>query len=82
MTAPRKKSFNLEKAIGELEELVEQMESGDLTLDQSLKQFEKGVKLSRQCQAALTEAEQKVKILLDSELKEIDPDELDNGGSD
>ena len=73
MAGPRKKQLDLEKAMGELEEIAEQLESGELTLDKSLEQFEKGVKLSRECQSALTEAEQKVQILIDSELKDIDP---------
>jgi exodeoxyribonuclease VII small subunit len=54
----------LEKSLEELEALVLRLESGDLPLEQALKEFEHGVKLTRQCQAALTEAEQKVEILL------------------
>jgi exodeoxyribonuclease VII small subunit len=54
----------LEKSLEELEALVVRLESGDLPLEQALKEFERGVKLTRQCQAALTEAEQKVEILL------------------
>ena len=73
-----KKKLELEKAMGELEDIVEQLEAGELTLDKSLKQFEKGVKLSRECQVALSAAEQKVQILMDSELKNIDPEELEN----
>lgn len=70
-----KKTPNLEKAMGELEQIVEQLEDGDLTLEKSLAQFEKGVKLSRECQKALAEAEQKVQILLGDQLE--DADELD-----
>jgi exodeoxyribonuclease VII small subunit len=69
-----KKKAGLEKAMQELEDVVEQLEGGDLSLDQSLKQFEKGVKLSRECQVALTDAEQKVQMLVDSELRDVDPD--------
>ena len=54
----------LEKSLEQLEALVTRLESGDLPLEQALKEFEHGVKLSRQCQAALQEAEQKVEILL------------------
>ena len=54
----------LEKSLEELEALVTRLESGDLPLEQALKEFEHGVKLTRQCQAALQEAEQKVEILL------------------
>ena len=54
----------LEKSLEQLEALVVRLESGDLPLEQALKEFEQGVKLTRQCQAALQEAEQKVEILL------------------
>jgi exodeoxyribonuclease VII small subunit len=54
----------LEKSLEQLEALVTRLESGDLPLEQALKEFEHGVKLTRQCQAALQEAEQKVEILL------------------
>ena len=55
---------DLEKSLAELEQIVEKLEAGDLTLDESLKQFERGVQLTRQCQTALRTAEQKVEILL------------------
>jgi exodeoxyribonuclease VII small subunit len=55
---------DLEKSLAELELIVEKLEAGDLTLDESLKQFERGVQLTRQCQTALRTAEQKVEILL------------------
>lgn len=61
----RAKSVNFEKALDQLEELVEDMENGDLTLEESLKSFEKGIKLTRDCQTALSQAEQKVQILLE-----------------
>jgi exodeoxyribonuclease VII small subunit len=82
VAAPRKKQLDLEKAMVELEEIVEQLESGDLTLDKSLQQFEKGVKLSRDCQSVLTEAEQKVQILIDSELKDMDSSGLTENSTD
>lgn len=65
MTKRLKKTTDFEAALAELEALVEKMEQGDLTLDESLKQFERGVQLTRSCQQALQEAEQKVQILLD-----------------
>jgi exodeoxyribonuclease VII small subunit len=74
----KKQSIDLEKAMSELEQVVEQLESGDLSLDKSLKQFEKGVKLSRDCQTALTDAEQKVQVLMNAGLKDIAPEDLDN----
>ncbi len=64
MTA--KKPVNLEKALADLESLVDQLESGDLPLEKAMKKFEEGIKLTRSCQAALKEAEQKVEILLKS----------------
>lgn len=55
--------MDFEKKLGRLEEIVQKMEKGDLALDESLKLFEEGVKLSRECQARLTEAEAQVKKL-------------------
>ena len=60
----RKKAVNFEEALEELEALVEQMEDGDLSLEESLAAFEKGVRLARECQDALKHAEQRVQILL------------------
>jgi exodeoxyribonuclease VII small subunit len=56
--------MDFEKKLGRLEEIVHSMEEGDLSLDQSLKLFEEGVKLSRQCHEQLDKAEEKVKVLL------------------
>ncbi len=61
-----KKPVNLEKALADLESLVDELESGDLPLEKAMKKFEEGIKLTRSCQAALKEAEQKVEILLKS----------------
>jgi exodeoxyribonuclease VII small subunit len=55
---------NLEQSLDTLEALVERMESGDLSLEESLQAFEEGVRLTRECQQALRAAEQKVRILL------------------
>lgn len=60
------KKINLEKSLSDLEELVEELESGDLPLETAMKKFEEGIKLTRGCQTALKEAEQKVQILLKS----------------
>ena len=54
----------LEKSLAELEQLVEELEGGDLPLEVAMKKFEKGIKLTRSAQTALKEAEQKVEILL------------------
>ncbi len=78
MTA--KKPVNLEKALADLESLVDELESGDLPLENAMKKFEEGIKLTRSCQVALKEAEQKVEILLKSAggeeaLEEFEPDD-------
>jgi exodeoxyribonuclease VII small subunit len=54
----------LEKSLEELEALVARLEGGELSLEQALQEFERGVMLTRQCQSALKDAEQKVEILL------------------
>ena len=68
---PRKKSTALfEDSLEELEQLVEQMEQGEISLEESLKSFERGVKLTNTCQKALQDAEQKVQILLEKNGKQ------------
>lgn len=57
-----------------LETLVEQLEHGELPLDEALKQFERGVALARSCQSALKAAEQKVEILLKDSTEEFKPE--------
>ena len=63
--AKKRTGLSFEKSLKELEQLVETMEKGEITLEQSLECFERGVQLTRACQKALKEAEQKVQILLD-----------------
>ena len=60
-----KKNYPFETSLEKLEKLVEQMEDGDLTLEDSLKTFEEGIRLTRECQQALAAAEQKVKLLIE-----------------
>lgn len=68
---PRKKTSSLfEDSLAELEQLVEQMEQGEISLEESLKSFERGVKLTNTCQKALQDAEQKVQILLEKNGKQ------------
>ena len=55
---------DFERALAELETLVERLERGDLPLDEALSTFERGVALTRHCQASLKAAQQKVEILL------------------
>ncbi|OGV31152.1 MAG: exodeoxyribonuclease VII small subunit [Legionellales bacterium RIFCSPHIGHO2_12_FULL_35_11] len=57
------KPIPFEKSIAELEAIVKQLEKGELSLDDSLKQFEKGISLARTCQEKLTNAEQKIEFL-------------------
>ena len=77
--ARKRDAFDFERALEELEALVEKMEAGDLTLEESLKHFERGVALTRACQKALAEAEQKVKILLEKDGKaELHPFDSEN----
>jgi exodeoxyribonuclease VII small subunit len=56
--------MDFEKKLGRLEEIVQKMEKGDLALEDSLKLFEEGIKLSRECHQRLNEAETKVKKLV------------------
>lgn len=56
--------MDFEKKLGRLEEIVQKMEKGELALEDSLKLFEEGVKLSRECHQRLNEAEAKVKKLV------------------
>ncbi|WP_234422203.1 exodeoxyribonuclease VII small subunit [Sedimenticola thiotaurini] len=70
---------SFEQALSELESLVETLERGDLTLEDSLKSFERGVALTRTCQMALKEAEQKIQILTDQRVDaEPEPFDRDN----
>ncbi|MDO9142286.1 MAG: exodeoxyribonuclease VII small subunit [Methylobacter sp.] len=63
---PKKKPPTLfEDSLAELEQLVNQLEQGELSLEESLTSFERGVNLTRTCQKALQEAEQKVQILIE-----------------
>ena len=76
--AEKKAAGNFEKAIRDLEKIVEDLESGELSLEQSLKTFEKGIKLTRQCQGELEKAELKVKKLVE-ENGELKTKPLTNG---
>jgi exodeoxyribonuclease VII small subunit len=57
--------MDFEKKLNRLEEIVVKMERGDLSLDESLKMFEEGIRLSRDCHEQLDQAEQKVQVLLE-----------------
>ena len=59
--------FNFNKGLQELEEIINKMESGELSLEESLKYFEEGVKIHRKCHTALSDAEQRISILSESD---------------
>ena len=63
------KPIHFEKSMTELEEIVNHLEKGELSLEDSLKQFEKGVTLARKCQEVLNQAEQKIEMLAASTTK-------------
>ncbi|MBU3058230.1 MULTISPECIES: exodeoxyribonuclease VII small subunit [Pseudomonas] len=77
--ARKKAALDFEQSLADLQALVERLESGELSLEDSLTAFEQGIRLTRDCQAALSQAEQKVQILLerDGELEEA-PFETDS----
>ncbi|MCG6264692.1 exodeoxyribonuclease VII small subunit [Vibrio vulnificus] len=64
MATKKPENMSFEATIEELDNLVDQLENGDLALDDALKKFERGIALARASQAKLTEAEQRVSILL------------------
>lgn len=67
---------DFEQSIAHLEDIVRQLEKGELTLEESLAQFEKGIGLARQCQEVLNQAEQRIEILTANPLnKSVDEDE-------
>ena len=78
MTKKQQTGFDFEQALEDLEALVSSMEEGELSLEDSLQAFEKGIKLTRECQAALKQAEQKVQVLInengDTEDLEVESD--------
>lgn len=79
---PRIETPDFEKSLAELEQIVARMEQGELSLDESLKQFERGIALTRSCQNALQQAEHKVEMLLkksgaaqDADILPFEPEE-------
>ena len=73
------KDFDFEATLAELEQLVERMEQGEMPLEDSLRDFERGIALTRQCQQALKDADQKVQQLsakqADADLQSFDSDD-------
>lgn len=68
------KKLNIDNALAKLDNLVNTMEQGELSLDESLKHFEQGVKLIKDCQQSLKQAEQKVQILIGDHLENFEHD--------
>jgi len=71
------KKKNFETSLNDLEKIVRKLEDGDLSLEESLKLFEDGVKLSRECQERLTQAERRIEVLLKDSNGEISLQNLD-----
>lgn len=76
------KNQTFESSLGDLEKIVRKLEDGDLSLEESLKLFEDGVRLSRECQERLTQAERRIEILLKDDkgnpiLQEIGGENID-----
>ena len=68
------KAINFEKSLKQLETLVDKLEKGDISLEDSLKTFEQGVKLTRECQQALQSAEQKISLLSKEDKEWVEKD--------
>jgi exodeoxyribonuclease VII small subunit len=77
MTQKKLQIQDFEQSMRELEALVERLEQGDLPLEEALKQFERGVALTRACQSALKAAEQKVEILMKASNTPGSPDDIE-----
>ena len=75
--ATRKKSINFETSLAQLEELVNALESGELSLEDSLKSFEKGIRITRECNDALKEASQRVELLTSNQQGELEAEPFD-----
>ena len=74
----------LEDALARLEQLTEELEDGNLSLDKSLKKFDEGIKLAAFCNSSLSEARAKVELLLtkDGQLESVPFNEITNGDQD
>ena len=79
MAARKRNAVDFERSLEELERLVERMEDGELSLEDSLASYERGIRLGRRCQQALDEAEQRIQVLAEkdgqSELRLFEADD-------
>ncbi len=71
------KSLDFEKSLAKLESIIEELENGELPLNESIKTFEEGVKLTKHCQELLTKAELKVQKLLEKDDGTLDLEDFD-----
>ncbi|MDP5254184.1 MULTISPECIES: exodeoxyribonuclease VII small subunit [unclassified Vibrio] len=78
MATKKPDNMTFEAAITELDGIVEQLEQGDLPLEDALKQFERGIALARSGQSKLSQAEQRVSILQQQHDQELTPFHIDN----
>jgi exodeoxyribonuclease VII small subunit len=77
--SPSVDSLSFEQALDELDQLVRRMESGELSLDDSIAAYRRGAELARYCQARLANAEQEIRQLEGDLLKPLNPGELKGG---
>jgi exodeoxyribonuclease VII small subunit len=78
---PREKKEKFEDALDKLEKIVSQLEEGDISLEESLKLFEEGIRLSRFCNQKLDEAEKRVEILLKGKDGALETEPFDPSGN-
>ena len=74
----KEKNLDFEKSLAKLENLIDSLEDGNLPLNESIKIFEEGVKLSKHCQELLTKAELKIQKLLEKDDGSLDLEDLDD----
>ena len=77
VTHKKEATADFEAALAELEAIVQRLEQGELSLEDSLRQFERGVALTRSCQKALQQAEQKIRVLSRSADGEVVEEDFD-----
>ncbi len=75
--ATKNKEKTFEESLGELESIAQKMEKGDLSLEDAISEFEKGITLSKECTKKLEEAEKKINILIKNENGEVDEENFE-----
>ena len=71
----KEKNINFEDKIQELEKITKELESDEVTLDDSIEKFENGMKISKECKEMLDNVEKRITILIDGEEKDFKPEE-------